>query len=392
MKKTIIILTLLTFVLASSTLFAANNYDNFLKEYKSVLNFYQKAYSQIKSRADYNNWKNNKNAKLKEMLKKYQGLKDNNSVLLKAKLNLEIGDLKTAESLISDLLEKKVSNKNEVKKILIKILIFKKDLKQALKIFNEIDNSVKKDEDYYFEMIMFAFRHPSDEINKKFATRFINDKNVPENLKAYKSIMYEILVEYELKRNNINKAKEYLKKGIETTTNERSKKSLISKLKQIELLGKNPPEIQAEKWIHSKPLTLSSLKGKVVIIDFWATWCSPCRMVIPTLVELYSKYKDKGLVVIGFTRLYGAYSDDLGNKGKVTKEKELELTLGFLNRHKIIYPIAIANENTVFNKYNITGIPTMIFINKQGKIDYIKVGAGAPDFIRNKVKKLLGIK
>jgi len=136
-------------------------------------------------------------------------------------------------------------------------------------------------------------------------------------------------------------------------------------------------------------LSLKYLKGKVVVIDFWATWCGPCIRVIPTLIEEYNNLKDKGLVIIGFTKLYGMYRDNVENKGKVNREEEIALTKKFIKRNKINYPIAISNEGRDLEKYRITGIPTMIFINKKGNIDSIKVGSGNLKIIKNKIKKLL---
>jgi thiol-disulfide isomerase/thioredoxin len=153
--------------------------------------------------------------------------------------------------------------------------------------------------------------------------------------------------------------------------------------------GDKAPEIEASHWINSDPLKLEDLRGKVVIIDFWATWCAPCRYVIPYLSKYYEQYKDQGVEVIGFTRIYPFYADELQQKRGISDQQHLDLIGQFITRHKINYPVAVAENNEVFSAYRISGIPTMVFIDKKGQVSYIKVGANNPRVIEKKIKELL---
>src|SRR5688572_24004687 len=65
------------------------------------------------------------------------------------------------------------------------------------------------------------------------------------------------------------------------------------------LQGKPPPALQTTDWVNREPVTLDQLKGKVVLLDFWATWCGPCIAAIPHTNELQAKYGERGLVIIG---------------------------------------------------------------------------------------------
>jgi cytochrome c biogenesis protein CcmG/thiol:disulfide interchange protein DsbE len=105
------------------------------------------------------------------------------------------------------------------------------------------------------------------------------------------------------------------------------------------------------KTLNGQDLTLSQIKGKVVLLDFWATWCGPCRESIPHLIQLYKAYRENGFEVIGMSL----------DKGDV------EIVRNFARSMDIPYPIVIASEEVVRN-YRVTAIPTTLFIDKEGKI------------------------
>lgn len=105
-------------------------------------------------------------------------------------------------------------------------------------------------------------------------------------------------------------------------------------------------------------INLSDYKGKVVILDFWATWCGPCRRGIPDLVDLKNTYKDK-IEIIGITV-------DQGNT--------LDKVIPFMQQYKINYPVAYANSAIIQNYGGIEAIPTSFVIDKDGKIVSKHVG------------------
>jgi peroxiredoxin len=105
------------------------------------------------------------------------------------------------------------------------------------------------------------------------------------------------------------------------------------------------------KTIDDQEITLSQLKGKVVLLDFWATWCGPCRESIPHLVHLYKTYRENGFEIIGISL----------DKG------DLQVVRNFAKSMDIPYPIVIAPEEVV-RSYRVTGIPTTFLIDKDGKI------------------------
>jgi thiol-disulfide isomerase/thioredoxin len=143
----------------------------------------------------------------------------------------------------------------------------------------------------------------------------------------------------------------------------------------VYLIGKQAPELQQTKgWLNSKPLKLADLKGKVVLLDFWGTWCGPCVASIPKLIELNEKYHDKGLVIIGI-------HDDTKDSIQ-TLEKELnKLSKERWNGKEIPYAIVLDDggitkiegtqqktDGVNTATYGIHSFPTMILIDKQGRI------------------------
>jgi thiol-disulfide isomerase/thioredoxin len=105
------------------------------------------------------------------------------------------------------------------------------------------------------------------------------------------------------------------------------------------------------KTLDNEELSLSGLKGKVVLLDFWATWCGPCRESIPHLVQLQKTYQGKELQVVGL-------SVDKGDGNAVRN---------FVKSMDIPYPVAVAPED-VARSYGVSSLPTTFIIDKEGKI------------------------
>jgi cytochrome c biogenesis protein CcmG/thiol:disulfide interchange protein DsbE len=105
------------------------------------------------------------------------------------------------------------------------------------------------------------------------------------------------------------------------------------------------------KTLDDQEITLSKLRGKVVLLDFWATWCGPCKESIPHLIQIYKTYQQKGLEVIGMDLDRG----DIGNVRRFVKSMDIP------------YPVAITPE-VVERDYGVTGLPTTILLDKQGRI------------------------
>jgi len=130
------------------------------------------------------------------------------------------------------------------------------------------------------------------------------------------------------------------------------------------------------KALDGKEITLSKLKGKYVLIDFWGSWCGPCRRSNPLMVELYGKLKEKKANIEFISLACNERNEEIWQKAIINDN----LSWTQLND-------AHSHPNSIAAKYEIHGVPTCIFISTDGKILYRE----HPVTIIDKVKKLFGI-
>ncbi|WP_164126860.1 TlpA family protein disulfide reductase [Sphingobacterium luzhongxinii] len=127
---------------------------------------------------------------------------------------------------------------------------------------------------------------------------------------------------------------------------------------------------------------LEDLRGKVFLIDFWGSWCAPCRASMPHLLELYHKYKDKGFEVVGVAQEHGKTMEQATLSWKKAID---ELGIHWIN--------VLNNENKeefdIVKSYNITGFPTKILVDAQGKI-LLRITASATDDIDVALQNIYG--
>ena len=103
--------------------------------------------------------------------------------------------------------------------------------------------------------------------------------------------------------------------------------------------------------------TLAMYRGKIVIVNFWATWCPPCRFELPAMEKVWERLKNKGVVILGI------------NVGE-----DADTIFTFTADYPVTFPLLLDSDSSVTNKYPVIGLPTTYVINPQGRLIYKAIG------------------
>ncbi len=134
---------------------------------------------------------------------------------------------------------------------------------------------------------------------------------------------------------------------------------------------------KSDVWINSKPLTLKSLKGKVVFIDFWAFDCDPCIETMPHVLELYDKYSREGVVFIGV------------HTPRIDIEHDLTKLRAAIEKMGIRFPVVVDDKEKIFRDYLCDLWPSQFVIDRQGVVRYSHGGVGRYADMEEAIQKLL---
>jgi thiol-disulfide isomerase/thioredoxin len=137
------------------------------------------------------------------------------------------------------------------------------------------------------------------------------------------------------------------------------------------------PDFAKGNWINSDPLTLTKLRGHVVLVEFWTFGCYNCRNTLPSVKEWDTKYRDRGLTIVGVH----------------TPETDSEYSLDNLRKEipalGIKYPVVTDNDYQTWTAYGVEAWPTIVVLDKQGRVRWVHVGEGRYEETESVIKALL---
>lgn len=151
------------------------------------------------------------------------------------------------------------------------------------------------------------------------------------------------------------------------------------------LMGKPAPDFTLED-LKGDKVSLTSFKGKPLLINFWATWCGPCKIETPWLIELQNEYGSQGLQVIGIS----TEGDDLKPDDKDGWAHDKDEIAKFVKRYDMKYPVLINGDSLVGKYGDLDVMPTSLYVDRTGKVVAVQLGITSKDDMVANIKKALG--
>lgn len=130
------------------------------------------------------------------------------------------------------------------------------------------------------------------------------------------------------------------------------------------------------KDVHGRTVKLSDYKGKVVLLNFWATWCGPCKIEIPWLIDFETRYKDRGFAVLGISM----------------DEEGWDVVKPYIERRKVNYRVVIGNDEVADLYGGVASLPTTFILDREGKIAGVHVGLVSKSVYQDEIEQLLETK
>jgi thiol-disulfide isomerase/thioredoxin len=209
------------------------------------------------------------------------------------------------------------------------------------------------------------------------------DKRLPVALGASIEVQAHVLAQ----RGQRSEAVSFLRRELDTYRNTSIRTRIQKNLNLLTLEGKQAPPLEAREWLGPQPPALSELKGRTVLLFFWAHWCGDCKAEVPVLARLKARYSSRGLVIIGPTERYGYVAR--GQEAPPDQElRYIEEVRRRFYGDLPDMPVPVSEKN--FQVYGASTTPTLVLIDRQGVVRLYHPGDLSFEELSSRLESILG--
>ena len=380
MKQKVFVFLLL--IIAGSIAYAGLNED-----YQVLQQQFMKKRMLVRSQTDMNKLSVERTLALKNLVTEYKGKKlADNEQMTMAEILMYVEDLGSAWDIL-----KTVSSPAEPEKynaMCARALFGLEKDAMALKYLEKLNHQGQFYGMVNFGKAMSLLKDGKDNEAIPYLKNVVGVLILRDTYRVY--AVQGLVNHYEAEGKHDEAMKLLAKYAKDSTFSGKARLELINTEKAMAMTGKSAMNLRniVRGFNGSAPVVLQE-KGKVIVLDFFAPWSAPCRAAIPSLSELYFKYRDKGLDVIGVTALYGYYADGKTTEQEIPAMREATLLADFVKSLKASYPMLLLGKEGSLRDYMVTGLPHVVLIDKKGTIRRVFTGIYRKQSLEEAVKALL---
>lgn len=256
---------------------------------------------------------------------------------------------------------------------------------EALPLFRRIEGRIGRDNRYYNSCLAFALESADPAVQEEYANKFLGAGRLPVELQPHKPRVYSRLAALARGKPDVPQARKYTALALSLTQDPRQQSRLEAEMRQLDLIGTEPLPLRAETWFSPAPAAPGLQKGKAVVIAFWAPWCPHCRRLLAVLEEAFKRHENRGLLVIGCTKLYGSFAEDGESRDPIASAEEISRIGRFIAESGITFPMVVGQEGTDFETYQVAAVPTLVWIGRNGTIRDIQTGMDDPQAVGDRI-------